>query len=751
TPTPTPTPTPAPTPTPVQNTYTITATAGANGTISPSGTTTVNGGANQTFTITPTAGYDIASVTVDSSAVGASSPYTFSNVSANHTISASFGAVDTDGDGVPDVEEWGPQGNDPTYDGNGDGIPDYLQNSVASFHTFGNIGYITLYSPDGHPLQNVTAKQVPAGAPAGTELPYQFVSFAMNNVSPGSSTTAVIILPEGTSVNNYYKYGPTPDNPTPHWYSFMFDGQTGAVISGNIITLHFVDGLRGDDDLTANGQIVDQGGPAQTPIIGATPASLVFGGMTAVNTASSTQSVTVSNTGLAALAISAVTITGTNAGDFAVPVQTCLSQNVASSGTCTISVSFSPQAGGSESALLTISSDDPVTPTLNIPLSGTGIALQGSLSINGGAAATKTASVTLALSASGPNGVSQMCISNTSTCTAWRTFATTTNWTLTSGDGTKTVSAWFKDSSGNTSAPYSTSILLDRTAPTNGTVTATPGPGQITLSWSGFTDAGSGIGGYKVVYAHGYTPYSCSAGTIVPDYDGTSTTYTHTGLTNATYGYRVCAIDNAGNMSTGATASAKPLDPSTNPPVGSIQINGGTAWTKSTLVKLAVTASDETSQIQMCISTASTCTAWTALAATTNWMLTSGDGTKTVNVWFRDAWDNTTPTPYSASILLDTTAPTNGTVTATPGPGQITLSWSGFTDAGSGIEGYKVVYAEGYTPPSCSVGTATYTNGTTYLQTGLTNGTTYGYRVCAIDNAGNMSTGATASATPINN
>lgn len=47
----------------------------------------------------------------------------------------------------------------------------------------------------------------------------------------------------------------------PHWYEFMYDGQTGAVIAGNVITLHFVDGLRGDDDLKADGIIIDQGGP----------------------------------------------------------------------------------------------------------------------------------------------------------------------------------------------------------------------------------------------------------------------------------------------------------------------------------------------------------------------------------------------------------------------------------------------------------------------------------------------------------
>jgi hypothetical protein len=69
-------------------------------------------------------------------------------------------------------------------------------------------------------------------------------------------------LPPETTINTYWKYGPTPDNPTPHWYEFLFDGTTGAEIDGHVITLHFVDGLRGDHDLAANGTIVDPGAPA---------------------------------------------------------------------------------------------------------------------------------------------------------------------------------------------------------------------------------------------------------------------------------------------------------------------------------------------------------------------------------------------------------------------------------------------------------------------------------------------------------
>ena len=74
----------------VLNTYTITASAGLHGAISPGGAVVVNCGANQTFTITPGVGYGVADVLVDSVSVGAVASYTFTNVTAAHTISATF-------------------------------------------------------------------------------------------------------------------------------------------------------------------------------------------------------------------------------------------------------------------------------------------------------------------------------------------------------------------------------------------------------------------------------------------------------------------------------------------------------------------------------------------------------------------------------------------------------------------------------------------------------------------------------------
>jgi hypothetical protein len=74
-------------------TYTLTATSGSNGSLSPSGAVSVSSGGSQTFTITPASGYAISSVAVDGVSVGTPTSYTFSNVTANHTIAATFAAI----------------------------------------------------------------------------------------------------------------------------------------------------------------------------------------------------------------------------------------------------------------------------------------------------------------------------------------------------------------------------------------------------------------------------------------------------------------------------------------------------------------------------------------------------------------------------------------------------------------------------------------------------------------------------------
>ncbi len=73
--------------------YNIISSSGANGIISPSGTTSVASGGSQTYTITPNSGYQIADVLVDGASVGIVSTYTFNNVIAPHSISATFSLI----------------------------------------------------------------------------------------------------------------------------------------------------------------------------------------------------------------------------------------------------------------------------------------------------------------------------------------------------------------------------------------------------------------------------------------------------------------------------------------------------------------------------------------------------------------------------------------------------------------------------------------------------------------------------------
>ncbi len=73
--------------------YTITATAGTGGSISPSGTVNVSAGGSQTFTISPATGYQIADVKVNGASQGVKTSHTFSNVTSNQSIAATFSVI----------------------------------------------------------------------------------------------------------------------------------------------------------------------------------------------------------------------------------------------------------------------------------------------------------------------------------------------------------------------------------------------------------------------------------------------------------------------------------------------------------------------------------------------------------------------------------------------------------------------------------------------------------------------------------
>jgi hypothetical protein len=170
------------------------------------------------------------------------------------------GDSDDDNDGSEDSIEMAGSAN---ADGNADGIADSLQSHVTTLNVIDGQQFCTLGLPIGHSFTRSQAVNTrPADdAPDGVNFDYGYFDFSTGNIGPGQSTTVTLYLPPGASPDTYYKYGKTPDNPTDHWYEYLYDGQTGAEINGNVITLHFVDGQRGDDILTRDSMVVDVGGP----------------------------------------------------------------------------------------------------------------------------------------------------------------------------------------------------------------------------------------------------------------------------------------------------------------------------------------------------------------------------------------------------------------------------------------------------------------------------------------------------------
>jgi hypothetical protein len=106
------------------------------------------------------------------------------------------------------------------------------------------------------------------------DYPFGLIEFTL--YCPGLEAAGVQVTPmtvdvtmtfSGSSDMSGYifrKYGPTPEDGSPHWYDFSWDGTTGLVgISGNAVTLRYVDAQRGDDNTAApDSYIYDQIGPS---------------------------------------------------------------------------------------------------------------------------------------------------------------------------------------------------------------------------------------------------------------------------------------------------------------------------------------------------------------------------------------------------------------------------------------------------------------------------------------------------------
>lgn len=119
---------------------------------------------------------------------------------------------------------------------------------------------------DGTPSMMAAAPGAVPATPPGIVFPHGLFDFKTANCTPGSSVTLTMTFPAALPAGaQYYKWGPEPGNSTPHWYVMP------AQIIGDTVKFSIVDGGQGDDDLTANGAIVDQGGPGVPGGGGVTP------------------------------------------------------------------------------------------------------------------------------------------------------------------------------------------------------------------------------------------------------------------------------------------------------------------------------------------------------------------------------------------------------------------------------------------------------------------------------------------------
>ena len=97
--------------------------------------------------------------------------------------------------------------------------------------------------------------------------------------------------------------------------------------------------------------------------------------------------VTVTNNGNSPLTISAIAVSGTDAGDFAISGESCSTASVGIDSTCSVNVTFTPSKTGSETASLKFTDNAPGSPQ-SVGLTGTGTDFSIGLASGGSATAT---------------------------------------------------------------------------------------------------------------------------------------------------------------------------------------------------------------------------------------------------------------------------------------------------------------------------------------------------------------------------
>ncbi|MEW6102301.1 MAG: hypothetical protein AB1630_00545, partial [bacterium] len=340
--------------------------------------------------------------------------------------------------------------------------------------------------------------------------------------------------------------------------------------------------------------------------------------------------------------------TGTFAGNWekysSLRAFTLLSQT---DGIATVSVRFKDSQGnigGTTSDTIIL---DTTPPTGTIEITGTSDEPTKYTTIN---------TVTLTLTANDTNGIDKIRFSNDNaeSWSAWEDQTLTKTWTLSQGDGTKIVYYQIRDNAGNTYIT-SDSIILDTEGATGASIVINEGAvytntENVTLTLWADEIATSPI---DEMWISNNSDFSTG------NWETYTTTKAWTLDTPATDGIKTVYArfkDEAGNTST-AVSDTITLDKTE--PQGTISINDNATYTLTTSVLLTITGTDSLSGVsQMEVVNGTTFSNnWEAIATTKAWLLTTGDGVKTVSVRFKDNAGNISG-GFQDTITLDTTPPT---------------------------------------------------------------------------------------------
>lgn len=591
--------------------------------------------------------------------------------------------------------------------GNGDASSDAL-NASPSAVAFGNV------ATGSHQSQTVALKNTGTSNISISQIAVTGSVFSVSGVS------APIAIGGGQSASLTVTFAPT----------------TAGASSGSVT----VTSTASDPSLVI---ALSGTGATPQPQLSVSPPTVGFGNV-AVGTTGS-QSVTLSNTGTAALIISAALASGAgfSASGLSLPATINPGQNA------TLTATFTPQAAGSASGTISITSNAPGSPAA-IPLSGTGV--QGQLS----ASPSPVAFGNVSVGSNSPqvitltnNGSAAVAISSASVSgTGFTISGLSTPQTVNAG-ATTTVTATFSPTatgaaSGSVSitsnASNSTLVIALSGAGIQPQLTATPssvGFGDVTTgsnSTLSVTLSNPGTASLTITQATISTGAFTMSGLTVPltINSGKSSTFSieFAPTSNGAASGSVTLTSNAPNSPTSISLTGTGVSATQLLNVSPTSLDLGNVQVGSTGTQTATLTNSGTGSVTISQMTVSG-TGYSATGVSAGQVLTAGESVP-ITVTFTP----TTTGSATGSVTITSNASNSpAVISLTGGSHLVDLSWTAST---STVAGYNIYRGTGNGGPYTKLNPS-LVSGVTYTDTSVVAGQLYYYVVTAVDSSGNES------------